>query len=335
MLNTGTKAALLLSRKEVEQALPTRDIIRAVEDSYREVGQATAVLPPRLRIDMERYNGNILIMSAYLTGMDALGTKLVTTHLDNSKFNLPTVIGTIILNDPKTGIPVAILDGTYITAMRTGAAGAVAAKYLSREDTSTVTIVGTGVQGRSQLIALCEVRRIERVFAFDIDRKRCEEYVDEMRKRINAEIAKTDDLQKAVRMSDIVVTATPSSDPIIKGEWIAEGCHVNGIGSHSPDARELDENVITKASKIVLDTWDAKKVGDISYPIFKGLFREEDIYSDIGTIVAGKKPGRTSAQEITVFKSVGTAVADVSTAFRAYQLAKERGIGTPIDLSGV
>lgn len=335
MLNTGTKAALLLSRKEVEQALSTRDIIKAVEDSYREVGQGTAVLPPRLRIDMERYNGNILIMPAYLTGMDALGTKLVTTHLDNSKFNLPTVIGTIILNDPKTGIPVAILDGTYITAMRTGAAGAVAAKYLSREDTSTVTIVGTGVQGRSQLIALCEVRRIERVFAFDIDRKRCEEYVDEMRKRINAEIAKTDDLQKAVRMSDIVVTATPSSDPIIKGEWIAEGCHVNGIGSHSPDARELDENVITKASKIVLDTWDATKVGDISYPISKGLFREEDIYSDIGTIVAGKKPGRTSAQEITVFKSVGTAVADVSTAFRAYQLAKERGIGTPIDLSGV
>jgi alanine dehydrogenase len=268
-----------------------------------------------------------------LASMDALGTKLVTTHVKNSEFNLPTVIGTIILNDPKTGIPIAILDGTYITAMRTGAAGAVAAKYLSREDASTVTIVGTGVQGRSQLIALCEVRQIKRVFAFDIDRKRCEEYVGEMKKRIRAEIAKADTLQEAVRASDIVVTATPSSNPIVKGEWIMEGCHVTGIGSHTPDARELDENIMTRASKIVLDTWDARKVGDVAYPISKGLLREEDIYGDIGTIVAGKKPGRTSAKEITVFKSVGTAVADVSTAFRAYQLAKERGIGKSIDLS--
>ncbi len=331
----STKPILVLSRRQVEEVLPTREIIKAVEDSYREVGLETAIVPPRLRIDMERYNGNILIMPAYLTSMDALGTKLVTTHIDNSKLNLPTVMGTIILNDPKTGIPIAVLDGTHITAMRTGAAGAVAAKYLSREDASAVTIVGTGVQGRSQLIALCEVRQIRRVFAFDINERKCEEYVVDMKKRIGAEVTKTDSLQEAVRASDIVVTATSSSSPIVKGEWVMEGCHVTGIGSHSPDARELDENVMTKASKIVLDTWDARKVGDVAYPISKGLLREDDIYSDIGAIVAGKRPGRTSAKEITVFKSVGTAVADVSTAFRAYQLARERGIGEYIDLSGL
>jgi len=328
-------SALLLSRKEIEQILPPKEVIKAVEESYREFGLGTATVPPRIRVDMERYNGNILVMPAYLTGMDALGTKLVTTHLENSKFNLPTVIGTIILNDPKTGVPTAILDGTYITAMRTGAAGAVAAKYLSREDSSTVTIIGTGVQGRSQLIALCEVRPIQKVFAFDADTTRCEEYIREMKKRIDAEIARTDNLEEAVRKSDIVVTATPSSDPTVKGDWVMEGCHVTGIGSHSPDARELDENVITKASKIVLDTWDAKKVGDIAYPISKGLLKEEDIYSDIGTIVAGKKPGRTSPNEITVFKSVGTAVADVSTALRTYQLAKKRRVGKSVNLWGV
>jgi len=335
MKSDTARSALLLSRKEIEEILPPKEVIKAVEDSYRELGLKTAIVPPRIRIDMESYNGNILVMPAYLTGMGALGTKLVTTHLENSKFNLPTVMGTIILNDPKTGVPMAILDGTYITAMRTGAAGAVAAKYLSREDSSTVTIIGTGVQGRSQLICLCEVRQIKKVFAFDVDAKRCEQYVGEMKKRIDAEVVKTDNLQEAVRQSDIVVTATPSSDPIIKGDWVLEGCHVTGIGSHSPDARELDENVITKASKIVLDTWDAKKVGDIAYPISKGLLKEEDIYSDIGTIVAGKKPGRTSPKEITIFKSVGTAVADVSTALRTYQLAQKRRVGKSVNLWGV
>jgi len=201
-----------------------------VEDSYRELGLNTAIVPPRIRVDMERYNANMLVMPAYLTGMDALGTKLVTIHSENSKFNLPTVIGTIILNNPKTGVPMAILDGTYITAMRTGAAGAVAAKYLSREDSSSVTIIGTGVQGRSQLMALREVRPIERVFAFDADKKRCQEHANEMKKRVRVEITSVDNVENAVRRSDIVVTATSSSDPVLKGDWIPEGCHITGIG---------------------------------------------------------------------------------------------------------
>jgi ornithine cyclodeaminase/alanine dehydrogenase len=328
-------SALLISRKEVETVFTMKDAIEAVEDAYREGGLKTAVIPPRIRIDMERYKGNILIMPAYLTAMGALGTKLVTTHLDNSKFNMPTVIGTIILNDPKTGFPIAIMDGTYITATRTGAAGAVAAKYLSRKEASTVTIVGTGVQGRSQAIGLCEVRRIKKLLAFDADQKRCEQYVDEMNKLIDVEIVRTDNLEKAVRDSDIVVTATPSSNPVVKGEWLAEGCHVTGIGSHSPDARELDENVFRRASKVVLDTWDAKRVGDINYPISKGMLEEKDLYGEIGEIVAGKKAGRTSDKEITVFKSVGTAMVDVSTAFRAYQNAMAKGVGKSIDLWGI
>jgi alanine dehydrogenase len=327
--------ALLLSRKQVESVLKLKDVIKAVEDAYREIGSNTARVPTRIRVDMEAYNGNILVMPAYLSGMDALATKLVTTHLDNPRLNLPTVVGTIIVHDPKTGLPLAIMDGTYITAMRTGAAGAVAARYLSREDSSTVTIVGTGVQGRSQLIALCEVRKIQKAFAFDSDPERCKDYVEEMKKRVTATVSQVTNLQDAVGESDIIVTATPSFQPVVKGEWIKEGCHLTGIGSHSPDARELDENVITKASKVVLDTWDAKKVGDIAYPISKGLFKEEEIYSDIGTIIAGKKPGRTSPTEITVFKSVGTAVIDVATAFKAYNLAAKKGVGRPVDLWGV
>lgn len=329
------RSALLLSKKEVSAVFHMKDAIKAVENAYRESGLKTAMIPPRIRIDMERYSGNILIMPAYLTGMNALGTKLVTTHLNNAKLGMPTVIATIILNDPKTGFPISIMDGTYITAMRTGAAGAVAAKYLSRKGASTVTIVGAGVQGRSQVMGLCEVRAIERVLVFDTDQRRCKRYVEEMKRIIDADIVKTNSLEKAIPDSDIVVTATPSSNPVVKGEWLAEGCHVTGIGSHSPDARELDENVIERASKIVLDTWDAKKVGDISYPISRGLFEEKDIYGEIGEIVAGKKAGRTSEKEITVFKSVGTAMADVSTASRAYRKAIAMGVGRHIDLWGL
>lgn len=327
--------ALLLSRRQIESILKLKDVIKAVEDGYREIGSATTKVPTRIRVDMEAYNGNILVMPAYLAGMNALATKLVTTHLDNPSLNLPTVLGTIILHDPKTGLPLAIMDGTYITAMRTGAAGAVAAKYLSREDSSTATIVGTGVQGRSQLLALCEVRRIRKVFAFDSDSKRCKDYVDEMNKRVKAKVIQVGDPRDAVNESDIVVTATPSFQPVVKGAWMREGCHITGIGSHSPDARELDEKVITRASKVVLDTWDAKSVGDIAYPVSKGLFKEEDIYSDIGSIVSGKKAGRTSPTEITVFKSVGTAVIDAATAFKAYKLAAKKRIGKPVQLWGV
>jgi len=334
MANGKSHSALLLSRKDVERVLTPREAVKAVEGAYKEIGEGTAIVPSRLRVDMDRYKGNILVMPAYLTGTNALGTKLVTTHLDNYKLGVPTVIGTIVLNDPENGLPLAILDGTYLTAIRTGAAGAVAAKYLSRPNASTVTIAGTGVQGRSQIIALSEVRRITKVYAFDVDSRRCKEFAEEMKGRVDANVQVTDKLDDAVRQSDIIVTATTSSNPIIRGEWLAKGCHVTGIGSHSPDARELDEEVIRRASKIVLDTWDAKKVGDVAYPVSKGVLREEDIYSDIGSIVAGRKPGRTSEEEITVFKSVGTAVADVAAAFRTYQLAKSMGIGSSIDLWG-
>jgi alanine dehydrogenase len=327
--------ALLLSRKQVESVLTPKAVVAAVEEAYRELGLGSAKVPSRIRIDMEAYKGNILIMPAYLTAMDALGTKLVTTHLDNAKINLPTVMGTVILHDPRSGLPLAVMDGTYITAMRTGGAGAVAAKYLSREDSSAVTVIGTGVQGRSQLIALTEVRTIRKVYAFDSDRSRCLDYIVEMEKRVKVPITEATNLQNAVRESDIVITATPSFEPVLRGGWLKGGCHVTGIGSHSHDARELDDDVITRASKVVLDTWDAKTVGDIAHPISKGLFKEEQIYSDIGAIVAGKKLGRTSAEEITVFKSVGTAVADVSTAHKAYTLALKKRIGKRVDLWGV
>jgi ornithine cyclodeaminase/alanine dehydrogenase len=303
-----------------------REIIDAVENGYREKGKGAVVIPPRTAIEIARYNGFIHFMPAYLSDIDALAVKIVTTHVDNPKRNLPTVAATIIVYDPSNGTPLAIMDGTYITAMRTGAAGAVAAKYLARKDAANVTIVGTGVQGRSQLIGLCHVRNVKKVFAHDVDQKRCQEYVTEMKKSLKVDIAQVQSLQRAVEDSDIVVTASTSRTPVIMGDWLREGCHVSGFGSHTPETRELDENVMKRSSRIVLDTIEAKSCGDIAYPLSKNMISERDI-CEIGDIVVGKKVGRTSTSEITVFKSVGTAILDASVSARTYQLAKEKGIG--------
>jgi alanine dehydrogenase len=284
-------------------------------------------MPTRLRIDVEKYNGNTLIMPAYLSQLNALGTKIVSIYQNNKKYDLSTTMGIIIINDPETGFPKAIMDGTYITALRTGAAGAVASKYLSRKDASIATIIGAGVQGSSQLMGLCEVRDIKRVYISDINQKMCKDYIRSMDKQYNIEFIVTKNLEKSVRESDIIITATSSSDPVFKEEWINEGCHITGIGSHSPNTREIDENIFIRNPKIVLDTWDAKDVGDIAFPIHKGILKIEDIYGEIGEIVVGKKKGRVTDEEITIFKSVGMAITDVSTASMTYKIAKEAKIG--------
>jgi alanine dehydrogenase len=315
-----------LSRDDVERLVGMKEIIAAVEKGYEGKGRGAVVVPPRTAIEISRYNGFIHFMPAYLSDTDALAIKIVTTHLDNPKRGLPTVSGTIIVYDPRSGAPLAIMDGTYITAMRTGAAGAVAAKYLARKDAANVTIVGTGVQGRSQLTGLCHVRDVKKVFAYDVDEKRCLEYVAEMKKSLHVDIAQAQSLHRAVKGSDIVVTATTSRTPVIMGDWLREGCHVSGFGSHTPETRELDENVLKRSSRVVIDTLEAKSCGDIAYPLSRNMISEKEI-CEIGDIVAGNKVGRTSNSEITVFKSVGTAILDASVSARTYQLAKERGIG--------
>lgn len=317
---------LYLTKDDVERLVDMSEIITAVENGYREKGKGAAVIPPRTAIEVARYKGFIHFMPAYLRDLDALAVKIVTTYVENPKQNLPTVAGTIIVYDPSNGVPLAIMDGTYITAMRTGAAGAVAAKYLARKDASKVTIVGAGVQGRSQLMGLCQVRDVKKVYAYDVDEKRCREYVAEMKKLLQVDIAQVESLQHAVEDSDIVVTATTSHAPVIKGDWLREGCHVSGFGSHTPEVRELDENVMKRSSHVVVDTMEAKSVGDIAYPLSRNMISEKDI-CEIGDVIVGKEVGRTSTREVTVFKSAGTAILDVSVSARTYQLAKEKGIG--------
>lgn len=321
---------LYLTQDEVKSILDMKSTIEAVEGGFREMGLGNIEMPPRVYLHFEK--GVLIAMPAYIKTLDAAGLKVVTVHPENpSKQNLPAVIARIILNDPAKGEPLAIMDGTYITALRTGAAGAVGIKYLSRKDAKTAAIIGLGVQGRSQLLGLCEVRDIETVKAFDAVAAARKAYAESMAKEVGVDIKAVDSVEEAARGSDIIITCTPSPTPFLMGDMLESGVHISAIGADTSAKRELDTGVMTKVDKLVVDFKpQAFVVGDFAVPLEEGTIKKEDVYAELGEIVTGSKAGRTSDEEITLFKATGLAIQDVGTAHKVYQLAKQRGIGKEI-----
>ncbi len=326
---------LLLSRKDVESLLTMQDCLAAVEAAFAELARGRALMPQRSVIRIPQHKGLFLGMPAYIGGeMNALGLKVVTVYPDNpSARQLPTTLGTLMLCDSATGKAVAIMDAGFLTAVRTGAASGVATRYLAREDSKTCVIFGAGVQARKQLEAVNLVRPLRKAYVRDVAAAAGERFAKEMSAALGIEVAPTDDPRGAVSEADIVITASSSHDPVFDGNWLKPGCHVNNIGSHSPDARELDTTTVVR-SKFVADLKEANlaEAGDILIPIKEGAVTEDHIYASLGEIIIGSKPGRENPEEITVFKSCGLAIQDVSTALAVYQRARERGVGTPVAL---
>jgi alanine dehydrogenase len=286
-------------------------------------------MPPRVYLHFDK--GVLIAMPAYMPGLDAAGTKIVTVHPGNKKeYNLPAVIARIVLNSPENGVPLAIMDGTYITALRTGAAGATGIKYLSREDSKVAGLCGTGVQGRSQVMGLMEVRPgIEKVKIYDIIPEAMAAFAKEMKEMFpKVDFVPAKSAQEAAEGSDIVITCTPSPKAFLDGAWLKKGAHVSAIGADTGAKRELMTSVIEKCDKHVVDFIpQAFVVGDFKVPKEEGVIKEKDIYAELGEIVAGKKKGRTSPDEITMFKATGLAIQDVGTASKVYELAKAKKVG--------
>jgi len=323
---------LILDADDLVGVLDYPTAIEAVEGAFRDLGSGKVVMPVRLTIRVEAHEGVSAFMPAYLPGKDQLGIKVVSAFGRNrEKFGLPTVIGSILLLDAKSGMPMAIVDGTYVTAVRTAAASAVATKYMAREDASTLGIFGSGVQGETHLLAISEVRRLDGAVVNSRDPKRCEDFCERMSKKTGIKVRPGRPQQ--VAESDIVVTATTSKTPVFDGSWVKRGTHINGIGSHSPQARELDEKVVSSA-RIIVDSLEAnlKEAGDFLIPMAEGRFSKEMIYGELGEVVLGQKRGREKPEEITLFKSVGLAIEDVSTAAAAYAKAKFLGVGREVTL---
>lgn len=327
---------LLLTRKDVQAVLTMAEAIAAVEEGFKQLALGNVVMPQRTVIPIPDHHGIHLGMPAYVGGTDdggSLALKVVTVYHDNpSKYGLPTTIGTLLLNDPRSGALVAIMDAGFLTAMRTGAASGVATKYLARDDACSVGVFGAGVQARTQLLAVCTVRSIDRATVYDVSPELRAKYAAEMSQQLSLPVHAVDD-PRACAHNDVIVTASSSGTPVFEGTWLQPGTHINGIGSHTPSTREVDTETVRRA-KVVPDYLSAclAEAGDLIIPIREGAISEDHIHAGLGEVVAGIKPGRESAEEITFFKSVGLAVQDAVTAARVYQLARSAGVGQQIEI---
>lgn len=309
--------------------------MEVVELAFKERALGYVQMPPKTYLKYFKDNGDLRTMPSYLERLDISAVKIVNAHPENMrKFGLPTVMATILLIEPKNGKLLAILGGTRITALRTGAAGGIAAKYLARKDSETAGFIGTGVQARTQLLALLSVfPSLTKIRAWDASPKAAEAFVAEAKSKANRlEATSAATAEDAVEGADIVVTTTPSTKPVVQNSCVSDGMHFNCIGADAPGKEEMDPAILRRA-KIVVDDWDqASHSGEINVPLSQGMLSKEDVWAELGEVVAGKKPGRLSPGEVTVFDSTGLAIQDAVTAELAYQKAVNRKIGHFINI---
>ncbi len=326
-------SALVLTRDDLESLLSMRECIDVIEQAQREFSAGHVVMPVRLTTAVPE-RGSHLAMPALLPGMNALGVKCITIFPANRSRGAPTLRGVAILNDPDDGSILAIMDAAYLTAIRTPAATAVATRALARPDASELAIIGAGIQAETHLSSMTEVRPIRTVRVAAATREKADHYAATQAPRYpNVTINAVDTPEEAIRGADIVCTVSTATEPVTKLEWLKRGCHINGIGSHSPHAREIDGETMA-AARVVVDSREAnlRECGDCMIPIEQGLFGAEHISDEIGEVLAGTKPGRTNPEQITVYQSVGLAIQDIATAKLAYDRAIQRSAGTFIGL---
>ncbi len=324
----------MLSEEDVKSLVTIEDALEAVELAFRERAWGHAQMPPKMYLTYQKYNGDLRTMPAYLENLDISAVKVVTVHPGNSRFGLPTVNATILLVDPKDGQLLSVMSGGFITALRTGAAGGIAAKYLAIKEPMTIGFVGAGFQARTQLSALLSIcNGLNEIRVWDIRLEAAESFVTEINAKTRISNAcSVNDVKTLVKDADIVVTTTPSTKPLVMNDWVSSGTHFNCIGADAPGKEELDPAILRR-SKLVIDDWvQASHSGEINVPVSSGILARDNVWAELGEVVAGLKPGRTSENEITVFDSTGLAIQDAAVAEIVYRRALEKKVGNYINL---
>ncbi|WP_434346819.1 ornithine cyclodeaminase family protein [Myxococcus virescens] len=317
---------LILSAKDLRSLYTVELGLAAVERAFRAHGLGESLMPPKVYLSLPAYDGDFRAMPAFLDG--AAGVKWVNAHPRNpEKHGLPTVRALYILSDPDTASPLAILDGTLLTAWRTGAAGGVASKFLARKQPRTLGLVGCGVQAR----VLIDSHRA--VFGDSLELLLADTS-EAAAKALQAEKGGRVVSTQEACGADIVCTATPARVPVVKREWFQPSAHINAMGADAPGKQELDARLLTEGRVFIDDTEQALHSGEVNVPLHDGRLRPEQIAGTLGEVVSGKKPGRTSDAEITVFDSTGLALQDVALARALYDAALARGLGQPFDIVG-
>jgi alanine dehydrogenase len=324
---------VLLTSREIQSLLTLDECIGVVEHAFRAYGEGRA-LPPAV-LSMHTDAGGFHVKAGVLDlGRSYFAAKVNGNFPENSsRFGMPTIQGVIVLCDAGNGAPLAVMDSRDITSLRTAAATAVAAKYLARQESRTITICGCGNQGRMQLRALSRVCRIETVFAYDRDGEQAMRFSRDLTSELNISIKPVSDLTPAVRRSDICVTCTTSCQPLLGSDDVAAGTFIAAVGADNPQKQELHPSLMAR-SKIVCDILEqCAAMGDLHHALDAGVVTRANVHAELGEVVAGTKPGRSSPEEITVFDSTGMALQDVAAAALLYEKAQRQGSGVRLNLA--
>jgi alanine dehydrogenase len=323
---------LALSRPDLERLLDPPAVIEVVEAAFREAAAGRAVALPRAVLPLAK--GCIYLgMISTLPRRHALGTKLSTVVEGNRARGLPTIHASYLLSDPDTGAPLAFMEAGFLTAVRTGAASAVAARLLARADARHVACFGAGVQAEYQLRCLQAVLPMERVSVVGRDPTRAHAFAARMRDALGVPVEATGDRRAVIRKAEVITCATTSARPIVLGRDLSPGAHVDAVGSFRPATREIDSEGIRR-SYVVVDTYEGawEEAGDLLIPIKAREITRRHVKAELAEVVARKKPGRVSGEQITLFKSVGWAPEDAAAARLAYDRAMAQGVGTEVSL---
>ena len=324
---------LVLSEKQVQSLIEIDELIAALSQAHIQYSTGKAVMPVRLVVPLPDIQGRITSMPGYLTEDQALGMKVVTYFQNNPQRNIPAIFATIMLFSAETGKMIAVMDGAYITAIRTACASALATKALANPKTPILGILGAGVQARAHIKALTRVRAISQIKIYSPSAISAASLKREIENEVGIAIEVAGSVEAVVRTSDLLVTVTTAKEPIVKAEWLKPGVHINAVGSHRPDLREIDGATLAQA-QVVVDSRAAimAECGDILMALQEKSVGDNVIHGEIGEVLAGAKPGRHSADEITLYKSVGIAIQDVAAAHLVYRKALERNVGSHAEI---
>jgi len=318
-------AVHLFSSSDIQELYPISEAVRVIEKAFLHHALGKSRMPSKIYLDLPEYGGDFRAMPAALFSPPVAGIKWVNSHPSNRKRGIPTVMAMVIVNDAKTALPLAIMDGTLLTNLRTGAAGAVAVKHLSRRKAKRLALIGAGAQALFQTRAILSVRdSIDEIRIYDPLQKSIRSFEASLAETYTKAIRVAKTARQCVEGADIVVTTTPSRKPIVKREWLADGVHINAIGADAPGKQELDPEILNHATVIVDDRDQATHSGEINIPVNRGQFSPKKIASTLGEVIA-KKSGKSLETRTTVFDSTGLAIQDIASAAYILAKAKKRG----------
>lgn len=324
---------LVISANEQRNLVNMNEVIECAALALKEFSAERTITPIRGSLPFVNEKNTALIMPSVAEGLEALGLKVVTVVPENKKIGKKTINGIVMLSDFQTGEPLALLEGSYLTMIRTGALSGVATKYLARHNAKNLCIIGTGEQAKGIAEAVFAVRDIEKVILYNRTEEKAYAFAQYIQEKFNKPAYVYTNPNEAISEADIIVTTTNASTPVFS-EKLQKGVHINAVGSFRPSMQELPSHAIANANKVVVESKEAalEETGDLQVPIKEGLFEASDIHAELGQIISGEKAGRENDEEITVFKSVGLAVVDIIVAKYLYEKAMENGMGTMIQL---